>query len=352
MAIAVLGTVLLKAIIALQSAAVPIQIPQSSKDNPESSRPESSPAFRWLTNAGETRGLGFDTHTIEQRRVDELRYSSAETETEIVRINNHTVQTTHRSYDLDANGRRQLVETVVEKISSQPSGKINAERTTSKRNTNGKFRVIRQDVQEMTPLGKDRYETNTTVFLPDINDSMSESEKIRQVERRTTGGIIELDRTQWLPNSNGEWSVSERRLSTTRDTKYQVLTDEEVYRSDTNEELSLVEKSSSREWTDGEGRDRRSVETFKMDLDGRLSLNSRLMLVQTAFSDGTQQVIQELELRDPGTASSSLRLVEKIVETSIGVSPDTIEKETEVQARDVNGVLRTVRIHKVVEVKK
>ncbi len=304
--------------------------------------------FHWLTAGGENRGIMF-----ESRQLASLKPATenlpAEVQTEVTRPSSNSMRITRRVFDVGVNGSRQLVEVVVEDLRTTAAKGISATRTISRRDANGNLQVASKQTQETTPAGADTYRTQATTLVSRGGGSLVRSEEITQVEKKTANGAVEIDRTQMVPNPNGGWSAADRRVSNTRDVKGQIITQADDYRPDLNGKLSLIQRETSREWKDPQGREHQDSDIQTVSPEGSLQLSGRSSIVRINLQDGGAETTQTLYSRSPVTPSEGLKLLEKIVETSRPVDSRTVEKETTVQTPDANGKLQTLGYSKVVE---
>jgi len=307
--------------------------------------------FHWLQGSGETRGIVYEGRKLTSLMVERADQASVEVETETSRPDANSMRTTRRVFGIGANGERRLVELTVEDIRIAGGERISASRTVSRRDANGRMSLVRKDTQETAPGGPGEFRTQTTIQLANANNRLDPSEQIVQLERKKSDDVCEIDRTQMLPNTNGGWSAAERRMSATRTSEGQTSVTEDVYRQDAAGKLSLNRRISAREWTDAQGRENQQSDTYLSDLHGRLQLDSRSILIQETFADGSRQTSQTMMQISPAHPSEGLRLIEKVIETARPADAKTTEKETEVQAPDANGVLRTISFIRTTVVK-
>ncbi len=304
--------------------------------------------FHWLSAGGENRGLVFESRKLESLK-PATENLPAEVQTEIARPSSNSMRITRRVFDVDANGSRQLVEVVVEDLRTTTGNGVSATRTISRRDANGNLQVALKQTQETTPAGTDTYKTQTTTQASRGGGNLVRSEEITQVEKKAANGAIEIDRTQMMPDLNGRWSTADRRVSSTRDVKGQIVTQADDYKPDLNGKLSLTQRETSREWKDPQGRERQDSDIQTVSPEGNLQLSGRSSIVRVSFPDGSGETTQTLYSKSPVTPSEGLKLLEKIVETSRPADSRTVQKETTVQTPDANGKLQTLGYSKVIE---
>ncbi len=295
------------------------------------------PPFQWLDGSGETSGVRLATLKLRPLSLQTSGVPAVSIEEEKVQVDPRTVRVTRRVYNASVSGGRELTETVVEEIRSLPGDRVQAERTVSRRDANGRFSAVRKETQEITPLGTDAFQVRRTLLLPGVNNTLVEKEQIQQTERRKGESVVEIDRTRYVPDANGKWGTAERRVSRNTLGKDRTLSEEQVYRSDFNNRLSLAQQLRVNEWTDAAGQTRLQSEVYEPDIEGKFRLGSRTTLVQTPLQNGRQETTEVLERPSPTAPNAGLRTVRKIVENLRVIGPDQTERQLDVLEPDVNG---------------
>jgi len=309
-----------------------------------------SPPFQWLSGSGETTGVRYETHKLKPISLQNETGPSAETEQEIVQVDSQTTRITRRIFNESVNGGRELSQTVVEEIRKMPGDRVHAVRTTSRKDANGRFSAVQREVQDLAPLGAETYQVKNTLLLPGANNSLVEKEQIQQTERRKGDNAVEIDRTHYVTGAGGSWTPVERRVSQNTLGENRSRTEEQVYRYDVNNKLALNQQIKSTEFRDGAGRHLES-ESYALDLEGKLRLDTRTTILQTPQRDGKQQISETIEKPSPAAPGEGLRLVRKIVENTQVISPKETQKQLEVLEPDLKGGMRTIYSEATVEVK-
>ncbi len=300
----------------------------------------------------EASGRKVDAQVLQRPSADGRLEPSVEREEETTQVDAQAVRVVHRLFNRDPDGRRKLMEVIEEEKRALPGNRESVVLTTSKPDLAGRFQVTRRETQERTPMGLDAQQTRTTVFLPSINGGLAPSVQIDQVERKSKGDTTEIRSTKLLPDGNGRWEPSEIRESVIQKEGKEARTEEQrVYRRDPNRQLSLAERTVSREWKDPNGQEQSVVETYSVNVagatryeDGRVHLDRRLRIVRSARPDGSQEVSQQLEQRSTVAPNDGLRVTEKSVEVSRPNGRGGTETQRTVQAPDGNGQLREIII--------
>jgi hypothetical protein len=306
--------------------------------------------FYWLSTATETRGLKFEARKLANLKVDSPVLPETEMESEVSRPNADTMRITRRVYESGANRERRVVEMVVEELRASPGGALSATRTISRLDSNGRLRPVRKDSQQTVPAaGAAEYRTEATTETWTVNNAPATTAKLVQVEHKKADGVIEIERTQMLPDAGGRLAAAEKRLSSTTADSSSVRTAEDVYRADPNGGLSLSQKITSREWRDSQGRELQESDSYRTDLQGTPQLDLKSSIVQDTFADGGRRTVQTLQQKNPASPSEGLRLIQRITETVTPVGEGKTQVDTEVAAPDGNKAMVTVSFRRAVE---
>jgi hypothetical protein len=298
----------------------------------------------------EAKGRKVDTQVLQRPSVDGRLEPWVEHEEETVQVDPQTVRVVRRLFNRDPDGRRKLIEVTEEEKRTLPGRGESVVRTTSTPDLAGRFRVARRETQERTPMGADAQQTRTTVFLPNINGGLAPSVQVDQIERKSKNDTTEIRSTTLLRDDNGRWEPSEIKESVIQKEGKEARTEEQrVYRADLNRQLSLAERTVSREWKDPNGQEQSVVETYSVNIGGgaryedeRVHLERRLRIVRSTRPDGSQEVSQQLEQRNTVAPNDGLRVTEKSVEVSRPNGRGGTQTQRTVKALDGNGQLREI----------
>ncbi len=311
---------------------------------------EQAAPFQWLASSGETIGVKYQTHRLEPLSLRNQGGPPVEIEQEEIKVDAQTTRITRQVFMTGVNNERQLTETVVEEIRKMPGDRVHAVRTTSRKDSQGRFSPVEREVQDMEPAGTNVYQVKRTLLQPGYNNALVEKEQIQQTERRKGDKNVEIDRVRYVPDLNGSWSAAERRVSQNAVAEDRTRTEEQVYQYDINNRLALTQQVTATEWKDSAGRHFQS-ESYAQSTEGKLQLNSRVTLLQTPLKAGRQQTTEILEKPSPVSPSEGLKLVRKIVENTRVTGPNETERQVEVLEPDLNGGLRTIDARQGIEVK-
>jgi hypothetical protein len=280
--------------------------------------------FKWLDDSGETSGVKYQTHRLQPLSLQTEGGPPVQTEQEEVKVDAQTIRITRRAFMTSTNGDRRLTEIVVEEIQKMPGDRVHAVRTISRRDANGGLSTAQQEIQDIVPSGADSCQIKKTLLLPGNNGTLTEKEQVQQTERRTGDKAVEIVRTRYVAGLNGDWRAAERRVSQNTESEGQTRTDEQVYKNDVNNRLALSGRIESTEWKDTAGRHWQS-ESYTTDLEGKLQLDSHVVMIQKALKDGGQET------------KEGLRPVRRITEELQVLGPGETERRLEVWEPDQNG---------------
>lgn len=314
-----------------------MQSPKASRENAEKNA-----EFQWLDDLGETEGIGFATRRLRPLSLQNLSGPPVEIEREQVQIDSQTTRIVSRTFSTSANGERRLIETTEEEIKKTGDGGVSAVRTTSRPDLNGRMRVAQKEMQEVASSGSDTYRITKTTLLPGMNNALVKKEHVQQIERRKGDSFVEIDRTRYEAVADGKWTAVDRRVSQNKLGKDQSQTDEQVYRYDVNNQLSLTQQVRVSESKDASGQRRLESETFAIGLDGKLQLDSRSTMVQKDLGKQGQQATEILESRNPAALGEGLKVVRKIAESSQPIGSDQTNRKLEVLKPDLNGRMQSI----------
>jgi hypothetical protein len=250
-------------------------------------------------------------------------------------------------YGKDVNGRRQLVETVVEEVRELEGGGYDAARTVSRPGPGGGMQAVERQTQRAVPEGEG-FEVTFRSLVPGVSGAMEERERVRQSERRQGDGI-EIDRLRYQPDLSGKWSVVERRVSRSAATEEETRTDEALYRYDVNNRLKLERQVEAREWKEGGGQSRMEAEVFNTDLDGKLRLAGRVRQSRRELGNGRAETTETREEASPAAPGEGVRVVRRIVERSAPAGAERTRRVLEVQEPSPNGGMRVTHTQERVE---
>lgn len=314
-----------------------MQAPKASRENAGENA-----EFQWLDGLGETVGIGYATRQLRPLSLQTFSGPRVEIEREQVRLDPQTTRIVSRTFSTSANGERRLIETTEEEIKKTGEGAMSAVRTTSRPDVNGRMRIESKETQEVAPSSADTYRIVKTVLLPGINGALVEKENVQQIERRKGDSLVEIDRVRYEPGADGRWNAVDRRVSRNQLGKDQLQTDEQVYRYDVNNKLSLTQQVRVSESSDTSGQKRLESETFDIGMNGKLQLSSRSTMVQKDLGRQGREVSEIIESSNPASLREGLKVVRKIVESAQQVGSDQTKRKLEVLAPNLNGGMQSI----------
>jgi hypothetical protein len=268
---------------------------------------------------------------------------------ETVKVNASTVRTIERKLARDPDGRQTLVQVTEEEKRSLPGGEVKVVRTTSNPDGNGALQIAQREEQDTRQINPNVQETKSTLLTPSPNGGLTASMQTTDRETKTGEHNVEFRKSTLLPDSNGNWQLSEVREGTVKDDGKDRTKDERVLRTGTDGNLSLVERTVSKESENAAGEKRNTVETYSTDLpgtpiDGTLRLNQRVTTVQRKDGNGAQSTERQVEQRNPAQPSDSPRVTEQAIDiVKPGLGGVTRETQT-VRSLDSNGSLGVVSV--------
>ncbi len=291
--------------------------------------------------------------TLEKRSV-EIRgtdghfdpYQDIERETQTVDAS--TVKTTMRTFALDVNGRKALVQVTEEEKNVLPGDDSNIVRVTYNADLNGRLEAVQRETVETKKIGKNLEETNTTVMLPSINGGLAPAFKTHELRKRAANDTVETEKTTWLPDGNGKWQLSEiRQNTTTQDAKGSNM-EERVFRPDAEGKLVQISRAVSQESDGTPGEKRGVAETYSIDVpgatqDGGLHLVERKTSAESSSSTGERATEQRVEQTNPGDPGAGLR-ASVLVDGRMVPEPSGEQSTITIRARDSNGNFGVVSV--------
>lgn len=282
-----------------------------------------------------------DTNSVQSLGPDGRYVPYSDTEKESVRVNDTTVRTIERTYGRDVDGRRTLIQERQAETRTLPGGEQHVTRTVSNPDSNGSLQVVRREQEDSRQISPGVRITNNTLSLPDPNGGFSAAVRTEQKETRSSDGTISTSQSTLLTNGTGGWNLSEVRNSLSKPDNGARTKQEEVQRPDGNGNLSIVERTVTRESQSGAGDKRETVNTYSTNVPGVAGDNG-LQLVQretTVHRDasGTQSTVQQVEQVTPGSVGGDLHVTQEAIDiVRPGVSGNANVSRT-ISTTDANG---------------
>jgi hypothetical protein len=297
------------------------------------------------TQAG---GRTLDTQKMERMGADGHYEPYLDVQRETTKVDANTVRTIERTFGRDSEGRKTLVQVTEEEKRSLPGGEVKAERTTSNPDANGALRIVQREIQDARQISPNVQETKSTILTPSLNGGLAESAQTTERETKTSDHNLEFRKSTSVPDSNGNWQLSEVREGTVKDDGKDRTKEERVLRPGTDGNLSVAERTVSKESNTAGGK-RDTVETYSTNLpgtpiDGSLHLNQRVISIQHQGEEGARSTDTQVEQRNPAQPSDSLHLTQEAIDiVRPGVGGTTRETQT-IRSLDSNGDLGVVSV--------
>jgi hypothetical protein len=268
---------------------------------------------------------------------------------ETVKVDANTVRTIERAYGRDSDGRKTLVQVNEEEKRTLPGGEVKVVRTTSNPDANGGFQVVQREIQDIRQISPNVQETKSTVFTASTNGGLAASMQTTERDTKTGDHNVEFHKSTLLPDLNGGWQVGEMREGTIKDDGKDRTKEERVLRPGADGNLSVVERTVSKESENAAGDKRATVETFSNNLpgspvDSSLRLNQRVTTVHRKGADGAQSTNQQVEQRNPGQPSDSLQVTQQAIDIVRPGADGTIRQTQTLRSFDSNGGFGVVSV--------
>jgi len=302
----------------------------------------------------ETGGRVVDNQSVESMGRDGRYEPYLDVQKETIKVDANTVRTVERTFGRDSEGRKTLVQVTEEEKRSLPGGEVKVTRTTSDPDANGALQTVQREIQDTRQIALNVQETKSTLLTPSSNGGFAASMQTTERQTKTGDHNLEFRKSTLLPDANGNWQLSELREGTVKDDGKDRTKEERVLRPGTDGNLSLVERTVSKE-SENAGEKRQTVDTYSTNLpgtpiDGSLRLNQRVTTVQRKAGNGVQSSEKEVEQRNPAQPSDSLRVTEQAIDIVRpgSVQPGTIGSTTRdtqtIRSLDSNGNLGVVSV--------
>jgi|SRR5580704_11411714 hypothetical protein len=303
------------------------------------------------TEAG---GRVVDNQSVESLGRDGRYEPYLDVQKETIKVDANTVRTVERTFGRDSEGRKTLVQVTEEEKRSLPGGEVRVARTTSDPDANGALHTVQREIQDTRQIAPNVQETKSTLLTPSSNGGFAASMQTTERQTKTGEHNLEFRKSTLLPDANGNWQLSELREGTVKDDGKDRTKEERVLRPGTDGNLSLVERTVSKE-SENASEKRQTVDTYSTNLpgvpiDGSLHLNQRETTVQRKAGDGAQSSEKQVEQPNPAQPSDSLRTTEQAIDIvrSGSVQPGTIGSTTRdtqtIRSLDSNGNLGVVSV--------
>ncbi len=271
-----------------------------------------------------------------------------------IKVDANTVRTIDRTFGRDSDGRKTLVQVTEEERRTLPGGEIKVVRTTSDPDANGGLQMVQREIQDTRQTAPNVQETKTTLLTPTPNGGLAASRQTQEVQTKSGEHSVDFRKSTLLPDSNGNWQLSEIREGTVKDNGKDRTKEERVLRPETDGNLSVVERTVSKESENAAGEKRDTVENYSNNLPGTpmddgLRLNQRVITVHRTGEHGVQSTQKQVEQRNPAQPDEGLRLTQEAIDivrpgmVRPGTGATTRETQT-LRSLDANGTLGVVSV--------
>lgn len=209
-----------------------------------------------------------------------------ETETETIEESPTERRSITRTYNPNADGDEQLAQVTESETQSAADGTARTVETTSAPDLGGKLQVVGREITSTTK-GADSQNSQTTVYLPDINGGLGPTMQVKEQQQHGADGAVSTRKTTLLPDSNGNWQVYESQEQTVRGGAQNRTSEDRISRRDFEGNVSPVSQVITHE-ADREGRATTTSETYSIDVPGWARFGS-FQLLERATSVRTAQ---------------------------------------------------------------
>lgn len=294
----------------------------------------------------ESNGRIVDKQSVERLGPDGRYVPYLDVEKESVKINATTVRTVEKTYGRGPDGARTLQQVTQEETRNLPGDEQKVTRSVSNPDANGSLQVVRREVSDSKQLGLNVRETKTTVLSPDLNGGLSPVAQIQNRETKTGEHSTQFKKSTLLPDGNGGWQVGEVREGTTQGDGKTQTRDEKLLRPDVNGNLSVIERTVTKEAETAPGEKHDTVEKYAKDIPGTsadegLRLAERTTTVQQT-SGGASQTVQQTQQANPANPGDGIRVTGKTIDIVRPGANGSAQQKTTTLSLDSKGSLSPV----------
>ena len=311
--------------------------------------PSSDNPTRTTETHTQSGGRTVDNQSVQAIGTDGHYEPYLDVQKETIKIDANTVRTVEHTFGRDSEGRKTLVQITEEERRTLPGGEVKVVRTTSDPDANGALQTVQQEVRDTRQISPSVQETKSTLFTASLNGGLTASVQTTDREAKTGDHNVAFRKSTSLPDSNGNWQLSEVREGTVKDDGKDRTKEERVLRPGTDGNLSLVERTVSKESGNAAGETRETVKTYSTNLPGtpiddNLHLNQTVTTVHRKSEDGTQSTKTQVEQRNPAQPSDSLQVTQEAIDiVRPGAGGTTRETQT-LRSLDSSGDLGVVSV--------
>jgi hypothetical protein len=268
---------------------------------------------------------------------------------ETVKVDANTTRTIERTFGRDSDGRKILVQVTEEETRTLSGGEVKVVRTTSDPDANGVMQTVQQEVRDTRQINSNLQETKSTVLTASPNGGLTASVQTIDRETKTGDHSVAFRKSTSLPDSNGNWQLSEVREGTVKGDGKAQTKEESVLRPGSDGNLFVVERTVSKETENAAGEKRDTVATYSTNLpgtpiDGSLRLIQQVTTVHRKSEDGRQSTATQVEQRNPAQPSDNLRVTQEAINIVRPGSAGTTRETQTLRSLDSNGGLGVVSV--------
>jgi hypothetical protein len=312
------------------------QVP--STDNPTRTSETHTESGGRTIDDRHTENIGMDGHYQSYRDVQK----------ESVKVDANTTRTVERTFGRDSDGRKALVQVTEEERRTLPGGEVKVVRTTSDPDANGTLQTVQREILDTRQISPNVEETKSTLLTASPNGGLTPSVQTTDRETKTGDHNIDFRKSTSLPDSNGNWQLSEVREGTVKDAGKDRTKEERILRPGTDGNMSVVERTVSKQSENAAGEKRETVATYSTNLPGTpiddsLHLNQEVTTVHRK-ADGVQTTQTLIEQRNPAEPSGTLRVTQEAIDIIRSGASGTTRQTDTLQSLDSNGELGVVSV--------
>ena len=127
---------------------------------------------------------------------------------ETIRTAPNTAQTRRDVFRFPADGRRRLLETTESLQETLANGDTSAIHNTWAPDLNGRLRLTSRQIEQTRSAAPDVRQTDTTLLVPYLNETLRETERTEYTERRINPGRSGTTARTWFATSTGDGNQS------------------------------------------------------------------------------------------------------------------------------------------------
>jgi hypothetical protein len=215
-------------------------------------------------------------------------------------------------------------------------------RNISAPDVNGHVRLTARQEETLAATPNAR-ESQSTLWLPDVNQPMRAVSRTENAEREVGPGQVRRESTQRVRDLNGRWQSVEVLRGEARDMGNERVEEETIERPGLNEKLVVDERSVTRR-SNANGQEQVVIERFVPYEPGssKLVVHQRVQRTTVATADGGRSTIEEVVSRSTANPSDPMRTTGRTVTPVRQAGAGRQVTERQVFERDVNGRMRLI----------